>query len=135
MAKFDTALVLETIVHQVLADHETNRQIIELIEDTRDTERGGEGDRIQLVWGVLELALRQMAGSSHGRDLVVGLVDRFKDEALARSLAEIQLAAAGFEPQEIEETIQEFPEDFGPEAMLARRRGPTRQELDEGGAI
>ena len=136
MAKFDTALVLETIVHQVLADHETNRQIIELIEDTRDTERGGEGDRIQLVWGVLELALRQMAGSSHGRDLVVGLVDRFKDEALARSLAEIQLTAAGFEPDEIAATIQEFPEDFGPEAMLNRpRRGPSRQELDAGGPI
>ena len=50
-------------------------------------------------------------------------------------LAEIELTAAGFEPDEIEATIQEFPEDFGPEVMLARRRGPTRQELDEGGAI
>lgn len=132
MAQFDTTLVLEAIVHDVMADHETNRQLIELIEDTQHTERGQR----QLVRGVLELALRQMAQSSHGRDLVVGLVDRFMDEALARSLAEIQLTAAGFDPQEIVETIREYPEDFGPEAMIARRRrGPTRQELDEGGAI
>lgn len=136
MANFDTSLVLDAIVHDVLADHETNRQLIELIEDTRHSERGDEGDRIQLVWGVLLLSLRQMAKSSHGRDLVVGLVDRLMDEAKARMLAEIQLTAAGFDPQEIVETIREFPEDFGPEAMLARRRrGPTRQELDEGGAI
>lgn len=133
MAQFDTALVLETIVHQVLADHETNRQIIELIEDTRDTERGPEGDRIQLVWGILELALRQMTQSSHGRDLVVGLVDRFTDEARARSLAEIQLTAAGLTPSEVAETIREFPEAFGPEMMLHRRA--THQELMEAGAI
>lgn len=132
MAQFDTTLVLEAIVHDVMADHETNRQLIELIEDTQHTERGQR----QLVRGVLELALRQMAQSSHGRDLVVGLVDRFMDEAKARMLAEIQLTAAGFDPQEIVETIREYPEDFGPEAMIARRRrGPTRQELDEGGAI
>ena len=43
MAHFDTSLVLEAITNEVLADHETNRQIIELIEDTRDTERGAEG--------------------------------------------------------------------------------------------
>jgi hypothetical protein len=57
------------------------------------------------------------------------------DEARARSLAEIQLTTAGFDPWEIEETIREFPEDFSPEAMLARRRGPSRQELDAGGPI
>ena len=136
MAQFDTSLVFEAITNEVLADHETNRQIIELVEDTRHTERGDEGDRQQLVWGVLELALRQMAKSQHGHDLVVGLVDRLMEESQARMLAEIQLTAAGFEPDEIVETIREFPEDFGPEAMHARRRrGPTRQELDEGGAI
>ena len=135
MAQFDTSLVLEAITNEVLADHETNRQIIELIEDTRDTERGAEGDRQQLVWGVIELALRQMARSQHGRDLVVGLVDRFMDEARARSLAELELTAAGLEPDEIAETIREFPEAFGPEAMLNPRRGPTHQELMEAGAI
>jgi len=135
MAHFDTSLVLEAITNEVLADHETNRQIIELIEDTRDTERGAEGDRQQLVWGVIELALRQMATSQHGRDLVVGLVDRFMDEARARMLAQIQLTAAGFDPEEIEDTIRDYPAEFSPEAMLNRHRGPTRQELDAGGPI
>ena len=129
MAQFDTALVLNVITREVLADHEANRQVIEALEGFR------LGNQEEVLASVLEIALRRMAGSSHGRDLVVGLVDRFKDEALARSLAEIQLTAAGFEPDEIVATIQEFPEDFGPEAMLARRRGPTRQELDEAGAI
>ena len=58
MAQFDTSMVLDAIVYDVMADHETNRQLIELIEDTRHSERGDEGDRRQLVWGVLELALR-----------------------------------------------------------------------------
>jgi hypothetical protein len=56
------------------------------------------------------------------------------DESRARMLAEIQLTAAGFEPDEIEDTIRDYPEDFGPDKML-RRRGPTRQELDAGGPI
>lgn len=129
MAQFDTALVLNVITREVLTDHEANRQVIEALEGFR------LGNQEEVLATILEVALRQMTQSSHGRDLVVGLVDRFKDEALARALAEIQLTAAGFEPQEIEETIQEFPEEFGPEAMLARRRGPTRQELDEAGAI
>lgn len=129
MAQFDTALVLNIIAHEVLTDHEANRQVIEALEGFR------LGEQEEVLASVLEIALRRMAESSHGRDLVVGLVDRFKDEALARSLAEIQLTAAGFEPDEIAATIQEFPEDFGPEAMLARRRGPTHQELMEAGAI
>lgn len=133
MAQFDTALVLQAIVHEVLADHETNRQLIELIEDTRHSERSDEGDRTQLVWGVLELSLRQMAQSQHGRDLVVGLIDRFKEEALARSLSEIELMAAGLDPEEIEYTLRNYPEDFTPEGIAARR--PTRRELDEAGAI
>jgi len=130
MAHFDTSLVLEAITNEVLADHETNRQIIELVEDTRDTERGDEGDRRQLVWGVLELALRQMAKSQHGHDLVVGLVDRLMEEARAESLARIELMAAGMVPYEVEETLREFPEVAG-----KYMRHPTRQELDEGGAI
>jgi hypothetical protein len=130
MAHFDTSLVLEAITNEVLADHETNRQIIELIEDTRDTERGDEGDRRQLVWGVLELALRQMAKSQHGHDLVVGLIDRLMEEARAESLARIELMAAGMVPYEVEETLREFPEVAG-----KYMRHPTRQELDEGGAI
>ena len=130
MAQFDTALVLNIIAHEVLTDHEANRRVIEALDGFR------LGEQEEVLASVLEIALRRMAESSHGRDLVVGLVDRFKDEALARSLAEIQLTAAGFDPDEIVETIREFPEDFGPEVMLARRRrGPTRQELDEGGAI
>jgi hypothetical protein len=129
MAHFDTSLVLEAITNEVLADHETNRQIIELIEDTRDTERGAEGDRQQLVWGVLELALRQMARSQHGRDLVVGLVDRFMEESRAQSLARIELTAAGLTLQEVEETLIDFPE------VVARHMRPSRQELDAGGPI
>ena len=129
MAHFDTSLVLEAITNEVLADHETNRQIIELIEDTRDTERGAEGDRQQLVWGVLELALRQMTRSQHGRDLVVGLVDRFMGESRAQSLARIELTAAGLTRQEVEETLIDFPE------VVARYMRPSRQELDAGGPI
>lgn len=129
MAQFDTALVLNVITREVLADHETNRQVIEALEGFR------LGNQEEVLASVLEITLRRMTASQHGRDLVVGLVDRLKDEALARALAELQLMAAGFDPDEIEATIQEFPEDFGPEAMLARRRGPTRQELDEAGAI
>jgi hypothetical protein len=129
MAQFDTSLVLEAITNEVLADHETNRQIIELIEDTRDTERGAEGDRQQLVWGVLELALRQMTRSQHGRDLVVGLVDRFMEESRAQSLARIELTAAGLTRQEVEETLVDFPE------VVARYMRPSRQELDAGGPI
>ena len=129
MAQFDTSLVLEAITNEVLADHETNRQIIELVEDTRDTERGAEGDRQQLVWGVLELALRQMARSQHGRDLVVGLVDRFMEESRAQSLARIELTAAGLTRQEVEETLIDFPE------VVARYMRPSRQELDAGGPI
>jgi hypothetical protein len=129
MAQFDTSLVLEAITNEVLADHETNRQIIELIEDTRDTERGAEGDRQQLVWGVIELALRQMTRSQHGRDLVVGLVDRFMEESRAQSLARIELTAAGLTRQEVEETLIDFPE------VVARHMRPSRQELDAGGPI
>ena len=129
MAHFDTSLVLEAITNEVLADHETNRQIIELVEDTRDTERGAEGDRQQLVWGVLELALRQMTRSQHGRDLVVGLVDRFMEESRAQSLARIELTAAGLTRQEVEETLIDFPE------VVARYMRPSRAELDAGGPI
>jgi hypothetical protein len=129
MAQFDTSLVLEAITNEVLADHETNRQIIELIEVTRDTERGAEGDRQQLVWGVIELALRQMARSQHGRDLVVGLVDRFMEESRAQSLARIELTASGLTRQEVEETLIDFPE------VVARYMRPSRAELDAGGPI
>jgi len=130
MAHFDTDHILAVISQDTLRDHEANRQVIEALESFE------LGNQDSVLAAVLELSLRRMAQSSHGRDLVVGLVDRYTDEAKARMLAEIQLTAAGFDPQEIVETIREFPEDFGPEAMLARRRrGPTRQELDEGGAI
>jgi len=129
MAHFDTSLVLEAITNEVPADHETNRQIIELIEDTRHTERGDEGDRQQLVWGVLELALRQMAKSQHGRDLVVGLVDRLMEESRAQSLARIELTAAGLTREEVEETLIEFPE------VVARHMRPSRADLDAGGPI
>ena len=129
MAHFDTSLVLMVITNDVLADHETNRQLIELIEDTRDTERGAEDDRRQLVWGVLELALRQMAKSQHGHDLVVGLVDRLMEETRADMLARLELTAAGFTPVEINETLAEFPEVAG------KYMRPSRKELDAAGPI
>ena len=89
-----------------------------------------EANRQQLVWGVLELALRQMAKSQHGHDLVVGLIDRLMEEARSEMLARIELMAAGMVPYEVEETLREFPEVAG-----KYMRHPTRQELDEGGAI
>jgi hypothetical protein len=93
------------------------------------------GNQEEILATVLDITLRRMAQSSHGRDLVVGLVDRFMDESRARMLAEIQLTAAGFEPDEIEDTIRDYPESFSPEMMLNPRRGPSRQELDAGGPI
>ena len=130
MAQFNTDHVLTIISQDALRDHEANRRVIEALEGFR------LGNQEEVVASVLEVVLRQMGQSSHGRDLVVALVDRFTDEARARSLAEIQLNAAGFDPWEIEETIREFPESFSPEAMLNRtRRGPTHQELMEAGAI
>jgi len=128
MAHFDTSLVLAAITNEVLADHETNRQIIELVADTRDAVHG-EDDRQQLVFGLLELALRQMARSQHGRDLVVGLVDRFMEESRAQSLARIELTAAGLTRQEVEETLIDFPE------VVARYMRPSRADLDAGGPI
>ncbi len=132
MAQFDTDHILSVITHETLADHETNRVVLESFLSACDREIS----HVDLVRDILGAVLRQAAQSSHGRDLVVALVDRFTDEARARSLAEIQLNAAGFDPWEIEETIREFPESFSPEAMLNRpRRGPTHQELIEAGAI
>jgi hypothetical protein len=131
MAHFDTSLVLEAITNEVLADHETNRQLIELMADTRSNHpMETEANRQQLVWGVLELALRQMARSQHGHDLVVGLIDRLMEESRADLLARYELTAGGFTPEEIEETLTEFPEVAG-----KYMRYPTRQELDEAGAI
>ena len=130
MAQFDTDHILAVITHETLADHETNRVVLESFLSACDREISHE----DLVREVLGAVLRQAAQSQHGRDLVVGLVDRFTDEAKARSLAQIQLTAAGFDPQEIEDTIRDYPEEFGPEKML-RHRGPTRQELDAGGPI
>ncbi len=130
MAHFDTSLVLMVITNEVLADHETNRQLIELIEDTRSNHPlESETNRQQLVFGVLDLALRQMAKSQHGHDLVVGLMDRLMEEAQAQSLARIELTAAGLTPLEVEETLIDFPE------VAARYMRPNRAELDAGGPI
>lgn len=131
MAQFDTDHILSVITHETLADHETNRVVLESFLSACDREISHE----DLVRDVLGAVLRQAAQSSHGRDLVVGLVDRFMDESRARMLAEIQLTAAGFERDEIADTIRDYPESFSPEAMLNRHRGPTRQELDAGGPI
>ena len=129
MARFDTDHILTVISQDTLRDHEANRQVLEALEGFR------LGNQDEVLASVLEVALRQMAQSTHGRDLVVGLVDRFMDETRARMMAEIQLTAAGFEPDEIEDTIRDYPESFSPEMMLNRRRGPTRQDLDAGGPI
>jgi hypothetical protein len=128
MAQFDTDHILTVITQDALRDHEANRRVIEALAEFR------LGNQEQVVDTVLEVVLRQLAQSSHGRDLVVGLVDRFMDEARARMLAEIQLTAAGFDPWEIADTIRDYPDEFGPERML-RPRGPSRQELDAGGPI
>ncbi len=135
MAQFDTDHILSVITHETLADHETNRVVLESFLSACDREI----THVVLVREILGAVLRQAAQSSHGRDLVVGLMDRFTDEARARSLARIELAAQGCCPEEIEFTLQHFPEDFTPEVMLDRplnrHRGPTHQELMEAGAI
>jgi hypothetical protein len=52
------------------------------------------------------------------------------EESRADLLARLELTAAGFTPVEINETLAEFPEVAG-----KYMRYPTRQELDEAGAI
>jgi hypothetical protein len=52
------------------------------------------------------------------------------EEARSEMLARIELTAGGFTPEEINETLAEFPEVAG-----KYMRYPTRQELDEAGAI
>jgi uncharacterized protein YdaU (DUF1376 family) len=135
MAHFDTDHILNVITHETLADHETNRVVLETFLSACDREI----THVDLVREVLAAVLRQAAQSSHGRDMVVALVNRFTDEARAQSLARIELAAQGCCPDEIEFTLQRFPEDFTPEVMLDRplnrNRGPTHQELMEAGAI
>lgn len=133
MAQFDTDHVLTVITQDALRDHEANRRVIEALEGFR------LGNQEMVVDTILEVVLRQLAQTSHGRDLVVGLMDRFTDEARSQSLARIELAAQGACPDEIEFTLKHFPEDFTPEVMLDRplnrHRGPTHQELMEAGAI
>ena len=126
MAQFDTSLVLAAITSEVLADHEANRQILVLVE----AEFGhAPPDRRNLVGGILETILRQMARSQHGHDLVVGLMDRLTEEARAESLARIELQAAGLNWGEIDGVLTEFPE------VMARYMRPSRAELDAGGPI
>lgn len=126
MAQFDTSLVLAAITNEVLADHEANRQILVLVE----AEFGhAPPDRRALVGGILESILRQMARSQHGRDLVVGLVDRLTEESRAESLARIELQAAGLNWGEIDGVLAEFPE------VVARYMRPCRAELDAAGPI
>ena len=126
MAHFDTSLVLAAITNEVLADHEANRQILEVVE----TECGHAPiDRRNLVGGILESILRQMARSQHGHDLVVGLMDRLTEEARAESLARTELMFAGLNWGEIDGVLAEFPE------VMAKYMGPSRQELDDGGPI
>jgi hypothetical protein len=135
MAHFDTSLVFAAIANDTLADHESNRQMVELVDQIQrlGAIHGVTGHRIDkqaLVCQTLEIVFRQMAKSQHGHDLVVGLIDRLMEEARAESLARIELMAAGMVPYEVEETLREFPEVAG-----KYMRHPTRQELDEGGAI
>ena len=125
MAHFDTDHILSVITHDTLSDHETNRQVLESFLSACDREVTHE----DLVRDILGLVLRQMARSQHGRDLVVGLVDRLAEEARAQSLARIELTAAGLTRQEVEETLFDFPE------VVARYMRPSRAELDAGGPI
>jgi hypothetical protein len=134
MAHFDTSLVLAAITNDTLADHESNRQILELVEQTHGLSgiqhpARRSADKQTLVYRTLEIILRQMARSQHGHDLVVGLMDRLTEEARAESLARIELQAAGLTWGEIEDTIIEFPE------VVAKYMRPSRAELDAGGPI
>ena len=125
MAQFDTDHILSVITHETLSDHETNRQVLESCLSACDREI----NHVDLVRDILGLVLRQAAQSSHGRDLVVGLVDRLMEESRAQSLARIELTAAGLTRQEVEETLIDFPE------VVARYMRPSRAELDAGGPI
>jgi len=80
----------------------------------------------------MEVFLRHAAGSTHGRDLVIALAERCHDVTRSEMLARVELTAGGFSPEEIEETLAEFPEVAGKYMRSVR---PTRRELDEAGAI
>jgi len=134
MAHFDTSLVFAAIANDTLADHEANRQMVELVDQIQrlgglQGVTGHRADKQALVCQTLEIVFRQMARSQHGHDLVVGLMDRLMEESRAESLARIELMASGLTPLEVEETLVDFPE------VVARYMRPSRQELDAGGPI
>lgn len=123
MAHFDTDHILNVITDDVLSGSGNT-----VITDMLNEWRHGDTTRWEIVREILRMALVGSAQSQHGRDLIVGLVDRFKEEALARGLAEIELMAAGMDPDEIEETIRNYPEEFTPEGIAARRsEAPVQQ--------
>jgi len=117
MAAFDTTVVLDAIVSDALADVKKRQALLELVRVSEDVHR------------VLEIVLRAAAGSQHGRDLVVGLIDRYMDEDRALLLSRISLTAGGMSLAEVEETLRDFPEEFTPEAVEARHRRVTAEDL------
>jgi hypothetical protein len=133
MAHFDTQHAFATIANEVLADQESNSQILELTDQIpRLSGLDGVAGRLEkqvLVFKALEISLRQMAQSQRGRDLVVSLMDQLMEDARAEGLARLQLAAAGLSTAEIDSAIEDFPE------LLDRWRRPSREELDEAGPI
>lgn len=133
MANFDTQHAFATIASEVLADQESNSQILELTDQIpRLSGLEGVAGRLEkqvLVFKALEISLRQMAQSQRGRDLVVSLMDQLMEDARAEGLARLQLTAAGLSTAEIDSAIADFPE------LLDRWRRPTREELEQAGPI
>ena len=110
MAHFDTQHAFATIANEVLADQESNSQILELTDQIpRLSGLDGVAGRLEkqvLVFKALEISLRQMAQSQRGRDLVVSLMDQLMEDARAEGLVRLQLAAAGLSTAEIDSAIE-----------------------------
>lgn len=127
MAHFSNHTVTEAIVDTALSNGGR-----EMILATAAFIEGGHtrASHHAALVDFMEVFLRNAAGSTHGRDLVIALAERCHEVARAESLARYELTVGGFSPEEVEETLVEFPEVI--EKYMGR---PTRQELDAGGAI
>ena len=127
MAHFDTDHILDVLTDDVLSQ---GGDIV--IKDMLNDHRHGATTQWDIVREVLRMALVGSAQSQHGRDLVVGLLDRFVAESKARMLVEIELTAAGLDEEEIEEALRDYPEHFTPEGIATRRA--ANQQLPQDGS-
>lgn len=114
--------------------HFDNRTVVDAIIAEAFSNGGDELREVSpvptnMLGAFVETFFRHAAGSTHGRDLILGLAARCHEDALALSLTRLQLTTAGLSAEEIDNAIADFPE------LVERWRRPSREELDEAGPI